>query len=83
LVWLCRDCHSWVESHRTLAQGLGLLVRRGVIPCSQIPVFRHGRWVLLTDDGLVTPTDPPVGLGTSDLGWVLPGVGFAEIMAGP
>ena len=83
LVWLCRECHCWVESYRTLAQGLGLLVRHGVIPCSQIPVFRHGRWVLLTDDGLVTPTDPPVGLGTPDVGWALPGGGFAEILAGP
>jgi hypothetical protein len=25
-------------------------------PCSRVPVFRHGRWVLLTDDGLVIPT---------------------------
>ena len=57
LVWLCRGCHRWVESRRTLAYGLGLLVRHGVTPCSAVPVFRHGRWVLLTDDGLVTPTD--------------------------
>lgn len=64
LVWLCRECHSWVESRRTLAYVLGLLVRRGVTPCSEIPVFRHGRWVLLTDDGLVTPTDPPVEAGS-------------------
>jgi len=83
LVWLCRECHCWVESYRAMAQGLGLLVRHGVTPCSQIPVFRHGRWVLLTDGGLVTPTDPPVGLGTSDLGWARPGVVFAELVAGP
>ena len=82
LVWLCRECHCWVESYRTLAHGLGLLIRHGVTECSQITVFRHGRWVLLTDDGLVTPTDPPVGLGTPDVGWALPGVGFAEILAG-
>jgi 5-methylcytosine-specific restriction protein A len=59
LVWLCRECHRWVESRRTLAYGLGLLVRHGVTPCSEIPLFRRGRWVLLADDGLVTPTDPP------------------------
>ena len=29
LVWLCRDDHRWVESHRLLAYGLGLLVRHG------------------------------------------------------
>jgi hypothetical protein len=60
LVWLCRECHCSVESRRTLAEGIGLLVRHGVTPCSEVPVLRHGRWVLLTDDGLVTPTDPPV-----------------------
>jgi 5-methylcytosine-specific restriction enzyme A len=59
LVWLCRECHRWVESRRTLAYGLGLLVRHGITPCSAIPVSRHGRWVLLTDDGLLTPTDSP------------------------
>jgi hypothetical protein len=60
-----------VESRRTLAYGLGLLVRHGVTPCSEVPVFRHGQWVLLTDDGLVTPTDPPVAGNVS----------FAEIRA--
>jgi hypothetical protein len=39
LVWLCRDDHLWVESHRLLAYGLGLLARHGVTPCSEIPVF--------------------------------------------
>jgi len=57
LVWLCRDDHRWVESHRLLAYGLGLLVRHGVTPCSEIPVFHHGRWVLLNDDGDVVPTE--------------------------
>jgi len=65
LVWLCRECHSWVESRRTLTYGLGLLVRRGVTPCSAVPVFRHGRWVLLTDDGLVRPTDAPAASSVS------------------
>ena len=51
LVWLCRDDHLWVERHRLLAYGLGLLVRHGVTPCSEVPVFRHGRWVLLDDNG--------------------------------
>src|SRR6478609_5506343 len=59
LVWLCRECHRWVESRRTLAYGLCLLVRHGVAPCSAVPAFRHSQWVLLTDDGLVTPTDAP------------------------
>ena len=57
LVWLCRYDHLWVESHRLLAYGLGLLVRRGVTPCSEVPVFHHGRWVLLDDNGGVVPTE--------------------------
>ena len=57
LVWLCRDDHLWVESHRLLAYGLGLLVRHGVTPCCEIPVFHHGRWVLLDDNGDVVPIE--------------------------
>ena len=57
LLWLCRDDHLWVESHRLLAYGLGLLVRHGVTPCSEIPVLRHRRWVLLDDNGGVVPVE--------------------------
>jgi len=57
LVWLCRDDHLWVESHRLLAYGLGLLVRHGVTPCCEIPVFHHGRWVLLDDNGDVVQVE--------------------------
>ena len=57
LVWLCREDPLWVESHRLLAYGLGLLVRHGVTPCSEVPVFHHGRWVLLDDNGDVVPTE--------------------------
>ena len=57
LVWLCRDDHRWIESHRLLAYGLGLLVRHGVTPCWEIPVFHHGRWVLLDDNGGVVPVE--------------------------
>jgi len=57
LVWLCRDDHRWVESQRLLAYGLGLLVRHGVTPCSEIPVLHHRRWVLLDDNGGVVPVE--------------------------
>jgi len=57
LLWLCRDDHLWVESHRLLAYGLGLLVRHGVTPCCEIPVFHHGRWVLLDDNGDVVQVE--------------------------
>src|SRR5664279_3381247 len=79
LVWLCRECHCWVESRRTLALGLGLLVRHGVTPCSHVPVFRHGRWVLLTDDGLATPTDLPDAGDPPDPGGVRLSADLAEI----
>jgi len=57
LIWLCRDDHRWVESHRLLAYGLGLLVRHGVTPFWEIPVFHHGRWVLLDDNGGVVQVE--------------------------
>ena len=60
LVWLCRDDHRWAESHRLLAYGLGLLVRHGVTPCSEVPVFHHGRWVLLDDSGGVVQVEADV-----------------------
>ena len=60
LVWLCRDDHRWIESHRLLAYGLGLLVRHGVTPCWEIPVFHHGRWVLLDDNGGVVEIEADV-----------------------
>ena len=72
LVWLCRECHCWVESHRTLAYGLGLLVRRGVTRCSDAPVYHHGRWVLLTDDGQIVPTSRPTGVDLTFLDTGLP-----------
>jgi len=58
LVWLCRECHRWAERHRSLAGGLGLLVRHGITPCAAIPVFHHGCWALLDDCGGVIPVDP-------------------------
>jgi len=36
---------------RSLAGGLGLLVRHGITPCAAIPVFHHGYWALLDDCG--------------------------------
>lgn len=51
LVWPCRGCHCWVENRRSLAQGLGLLVRRGVNPVFEGPGVTSWPVVLLTDDG--------------------------------
>jgi hypothetical protein len=71
LIWLCRGSHRRVESRRTLGLRAWSAVRHGVIPCSEVPVFRHGRWVLLTDDGMVTSADPSAASGGN----------FAEIRA--
>jgi len=53
-VLLCHYCHSQVESHRDASLGLGYLVPQGKKP-SEIPVWRHGKWVFLDDFGYVTP----------------------------
>jgi 5-methylcytosine-specific restriction endonuclease McrA len=36
-------CHDWVESHRTVALELGMLVRSGQRP-AQVPVYRWNGW---------------------------------------
>lgn len=56
LVLLCRRHHDWVESHRSFAEFLGLIVRHGITPPADVPLFHHGRWVLLDDHGCVIPT---------------------------
>ena len=47
-----RECHCWVESRRTLANGLGLLVRRGVTPLFEGPGVSSWPVGAVTDDGL-------------------------------
>ena len=54
LVGLCRAHHTWTEYHREAAEGLGLLLRHGVsLPC-EVPVWRHGEMVWLSDDGSIS-----------------------------
>lgn len=60
LVLLCRKHHDWVESHRRFAGFLGLIVRHGIVPPAEVPLFHHGRWVLIDDGGCVLPCDPPL-----------------------
>jgi hypothetical protein len=61
LVLLCGSgttgCHGWVEAHRAAATRAGFLVpRNGRFVAADIPMEHaiHG-WVLLRDDGYVTP----------------------------
>jgi 5-methylcytosine-specific restriction enzyme A len=58
LLHLCADHHTAVESLRTRAYALGLLLPAGADPAAS-PVFRRGVWMLLDDDGSTTITAPP------------------------
>ena len=49
---ICPPCHQHIESRRADAMFQGWLVRQEQSP-AEIPVFRFGQWVLLTDDGSV------------------------------
>jgi hypothetical protein len=57
LVLLCRTHHDWVESHRSRAELLGLIVRHGVAVPADVPVFWHGRFVTLDDLGGVADVE--------------------------
>jgi hypothetical protein len=49
---VCEPCHRDIESHREDALKFGWLVRQGANP-AEVPVFRRGQWVVLTDSGAV------------------------------
>jgi 5-methylcytosine-specific restriction protein A len=65
---ICRDCHAFIESQREMAFRNGWLVRQSQTP-ADVPVLYRGRWVLLADDGTVTPADCVCG-EISEGGWV-------------
>lgn len=49
-LWLCRHCHTYIESHRTEALHLGFLVRQNEEPID-VPVFYRETWVRLDNFG--------------------------------
>jgi 5-methylcytosine-specific restriction protein A len=49
-LYLCADCHAWVESYRTEARLHGLLLTQSEYPPDRF-VQRRGDVVRLTDDG--------------------------------
>ena len=58
---LCDPCHDWVESNRTLAYELGLLIKQGIAEqaggCASIPFHdTTGRIWLIFDDGAKVST---------------------------
>jgi 5-methylcytosine-specific restriction protein A len=50
LVYLCRACHGWLESHRELALATGWLVPQGNDPAA-VKVVMGAATVMLTDRG--------------------------------
>jgi 5-methylcytosine-specific restriction protein A len=55
--WLCAVCHHIVHANPEESYRNGWLVRQGETP-SEVPVWRHGRVVLLTDTGDVQEVQP-------------------------
>lgn len=53
-LYLDAECHSYVESHRSVALSQGWLIPQSVEPW-RVPVKWRGRWVRLCDDGSVVP----------------------------
>jgi hypothetical protein len=53
-LFLHPGCHALVESIRENALDNGWLVRQGINP-SEVPVKLHTGWVLLLEDGSVSP----------------------------
>lgn len=56
LVLVCSDHHSWLESHRDTARQSGYLVPQNAAP-TDVPIIWRGQWVLLDDEGGVTPVE--------------------------
>jgi 5-methylcytosine-specific restriction enzyme A len=60
-------CHKNIESYREKGRSLGFLVRQTEDP-EEVPVKRWDGWVLLGQDGSMTPVDPPLPKGQTDEG---------------
>lgn len=54
LIFLCHDCHAWVESNRTLALATGYLVSQHVEEPFGVELTWKGRLVLLDCSGCAT-----------------------------
>lgn len=55
LVLLCRTCHKRVGDEPAWAESIGLWVRHGVQQLTEVPLLYRGEWVLLDDEGGITP----------------------------
>lgn len=56
-LFVCLSCHNALETaERAEARDRGWIVRQGADP-RQVPVYRYRRWVLLNDEGGITPVE--------------------------
>lgn len=56
-LYLCQECHAWIESLRDHALRNGWLVRQSHDP-ALIPVNYRGTFSTLTNEGMVNPVMP-------------------------
>jgi hypothetical protein len=53
LIWVCRECHDWIERHRDSAVANGWVITHGMERPQTIPLLYLGNWMYLTDSGQV------------------------------
>jgi len=63
-LWLCPDCHRFIEANRTIALELGWLIAQEDTECPEpadAPLVYRGVWMYLTNDGCLDPVLTPDG----------------------
>lgn len=58
LVWLCSNCHAWVESNRLAGYDTGWLVRRADNPAEKWLIDNFGQMLMLLPSGDVELSPP-------------------------
>lgn len=54
---LCRPCHDWATDNKPAAMEVGVVVSNFCANPALEPVWRRDRWVLLDDEGGLTPVE--------------------------
>lgn len=69
LVWICGDCHRWIESYRDAAREDGWLVWRFIDPEGRpLITLHHSMMIMLAKDGSMVP-NPLYGMEVGELPW--------------
>lgn len=53
LIYLCPDCHRWVESSERAQAVIDGYVIQGLETAEEAEIFYQGRWARLSDDGSI------------------------------